>query len=57
VQVGDAAGDRILDRDHGEFRLATCTAAIAASNVGQASVAMDGKAARQAISEFAPASP
>ena len=34
VDVGDAAGDRVLDRDHGERGLAVVTAAKASSKVG-----------------------
>ncbi len=40
VQVRDAAADRVLDRDDGEFGLAGLTAAIAASKVGHGRVVM-----------------
>ena len=42
MDVGDAAGDRVLDRDHGEPRSPPSTAASASSKVGQASGSMLG---------------
>ena len=51
VDVGDAAGDRVVDRDHGEPRLPSRTAAKASSNEWQGSGASSGKACRQAMCE------
>ena len=52
VDVGDAAGDGIVDRDHGELgALPSRTAAKASSKVAQGRLVIAGKAVRQARSE------
>ena len=58
VDVGDAAGERVLDRDHAEIGLAASLIAWKqSSKVGCGTGSQSGKTSRQAMCELAPGSP